>query len=225
MSDSKRMPAVKSASQNNVKGGLARFRSDYYYLAFLGIIVCAIGFLAENFARLISLGIIDSRFHILPFISPYGLVVFAFYLVFNDPDNISFFGISFFKDGTRHKKLYSNLTVYFIICLFVFLGELAIGNLWDALFGVELWNYESLPLNFTKYTCPLATFGYGSGAYLLFKFAYKPLLRLIKNRIPHKIAKTVSIILGSLIVLDTLRMIIMMMILGEAPVFWSVKLW
>ncbi len=207
------------------KGSFKLFGVEYYHLAVFGIIVCFVGFLAENIARLIGMGILDSRFHILPFISPYGLVVFAFHLVLSDSDDISIFGKKLLSDSLKHKKLYSNLLTYFLICLFVFLGELAVGNLWDVLFGVKLWNYSDLPLSFTPYTSALATFGYGSGAYLLFKFIYKPVLSLLEKKVSLKTARLIALTLGSLIVLDTLRLIFMIIVFGEAPMYWTVKLW
>ncbi len=201
------------------------FGVEFYYLALFGIIISAVGFIAENLARLIGMGILDARFHILPFISPYGLVIFAFHLVLSDPDDLAMFGKKLFPDGMKHKKLYSNLSAYFLICLFVFLGELAVGNIWDIFFGVKLWDYSNLPLALTPYTSPIATFGYGSGAYLLFKFVYKPMLNFIKKNVTYRTAKLTSVILGTLIVLDTVRLMIMIIAFGEAPMYWTVNLW
>lgn len=198
---------------------------EFYYLAFFGIIVSFLGFAVENIARLIGMGVIDSRFHILPFISPYGLIIFAFHLLLFDPDDLTFFGKRLFSDGFKRRKLWSNLTAYSLICLFVFLGELLVGNLWDVFFGVELWNYESLPLSVTKYAGLVPTLGYGTGAYALFKFVYKPMLSFIRKRLDYKKVRLTVLILGSLIVLDTIRLMLTIMLFGEAPMLWRIKLW
>ncbi len=221
----KRMPNESASSPSQNKGGLKIFGVEFYHLALFGIIIAAVGFIAENAARLVGMGILDARFHILPFISPYGMVIFAFHLVLSDPDDISFFGKKVFRDDCKRKKLYSNLTAYFLICLFVFLGELAVGNIWDIFFGVKLWNYTSLPLSVTPYAGLVPTLGYGTGAYLIFKFVYKPTLELITKKVSYKTAKIICMTLGTLIVLDTVRLMTMIVIYGEAPMYWTVKLW
>ena len=201
------------------------FGVEFYYLAFFGIIVSFLGFAVENIARLIGMGILDSRFHILPFISPYGLIIFAFHLLMYDPDELSFFGKGLIPKGVKRRRLWSNLIAYLLICLFVFLGELAVGNIWDVFFGVELWNYESLPLSVTQYAGLFPTLGYGTGAYLLFKFVYKPTLSFIRSRLDYKKTKLTVLILGSLIVLDTVRLMLTIILFGEAPMLWRIKLW
>jgi hypothetical protein len=54
---------------------------EFFYLCVLGIAVAMIGWIVENVFRVIDIGVIDSRYHLLPFISPYGLAVFALHLV------------------------------------------------------------------------------------------------------------------------------------------------
>jgi uncharacterized membrane protein len=201
------------------------FGVEFVYLYLFGIALAFIGFVAENIARLIGFGILDSRFHILPFISPYALIVFALHLLILDPDDLTFFGRRVFEKRSRKTEIYSNIICYLVICAFVFLGELAVGNLWDLLFGVQLWNYSSLPLSVTQYAGLVPTLGYGTGAYLILKFVYKPTLRYIRRRVSFRTAKIICLTLGVLIVLDTLRLILMIAFLGEAPIYWMIKLW
>ena len=63
--------------------------------------------------------------------------------------------------------------------------------------------------------------GYGGGGFLLLKFVFLPLLRLLQARMPYKTALILTLTLGVLILLDTLRMIVLMGVLGEAPIYWS----
>ncbi len=197
---------------------------EFFYLGFLGVFTALIGWIAENVAKSFLSGFIDSRFHILPFISPYALIVFAVHMALGSPDDLTVFGRKIFKENTRKNKIYSNILSFFIICLFVFLGELVVGNLWEALFDIRLWNYSKHPLHITKFTSPLSVFGFGTGTYLLFKFVYTPALSLVRRRVNYNFAKWFVIILGSLMILDTVRLIICMAVLGEAPIYWRIYL-
>ncbi len=196
----------------------------FFYLALFGIFVAFIGFVAENAAKAVLDSVIDARFHHLPFISPYGLIVFAFHLVLGEADNTAFFGKHLFAElPEKKRKLYSNLFSYFAICATVFLGELVVGNAWAHLFGVELWNYTDMPLRITQFTCVPTIFGFGTGAYLIFKFLYTPLLRLLRTRVPYRAAKWIVLTLGVTIVLDTCFLMGSMMCTGTAPMFWEIR--
>ena len=116
---------------------------EFVYLYLFGIIFAALGWIAENAAKIATTGTFDCRFHLLPFISPYALVPFALHIALGDPDDLAFFGKKIFK---KQRKILSNLICLGLIMAFVFLGELAIGNMWEAVCGVKLWNYSNLPL-------------------------------------------------------------------------------
>lgn len=200
------------------------FGVEVVYLAILGIGMAMIGWIAENVVKAVSDGVIDSRFHTLPFISPYALVPFAFAIVFGNADDLALFGKKVFKNQSRKTKILSNIITYAIICFGVFVGEFVVGNAWDILFGVQLWNYSFLPLQVTKYAGLIPSLGYGTGAFLLFRFAYTPLLNLLRKKADFKKAKVFAIVIGSLIVLDTVVMGLHIAIAGEAPMLWRIYL-
>lgn len=206
------------------KKRLKIFGVEIVYLYLIGIIMAMIGWIAENAVKAISEGVIDSRFHTLPFISPYALVPFAMHICFGNADDIAFFGKKFFKNKSLKTKIFSNFLTFAIVCSAVFLGELAVGNLWDAAFGVQLWNYSGLPLQVTQYAGLIPSLGYGAGAYLFFKFVQGPLLILLQKKCPHKVALIIDCTLGVLIVLDTLAMILQIIIFSEAPLLWKIRL-
>lgn len=199
---------------------------EVVYLYLFGIFVAFLGWVGENIPRAINpvVATIDSRFHILPFISPYLLISFAIHLVISDPDHLAFFGKPIFKTKTRKTCVLSNLICYALLCAGVFFGELVVGNLWEVLFGVQLWNYNGWPLTVTQYTSIVTTVGFGTAAYLIVRFVYKPMMRLICTKVPFKVAKWICLTLGVAIVLDTVWMNIQMAMLGEAPVYWKIVL-
>lgn len=97
------------------------------------------------------------------------------------------------------------------------------GNLWDALFGVQLWNYGNMPLHVTQYAGLIPTLGYGGGAYLLFRFVHRPLLKYLRRKVNFNVAKVICCTLGVLIVLDTCIMGIHIAVVGQAPMYWSIS--
>jgi len=107
----------------------------------------------------------------------------------------------------------------------VLIGELLIGNMWDIFFGVELWNYLDMPLHITQYAGIIPMVGYGTGAYLLFKFAFKPAINFVRKKVNYNVAKIIVCTLGVLVVLDTVWMMIQIVAFGEAPLIWHVDLW
>ena len=199
---------------------------EFVYLYLFGIFIAFLGWVGENIPRAINpvVATIDSRFHLLPFISPYLLISFAIHLVIGDPDHLCFFGKPLFKKKTLKTAVLSNLICYVLLCAGVFFGELAVGNLWEILFGVQLWNYNGWPLTVTQYTSIVTTLGFGTAAYVIVRFVYKPMMKLICEKVPFRVAKWICCTLGVAIVLDTVWMNIQMAMYGEAPIYWQIIL-
>lgn len=214
------LPAVR---ETKTKKRLTVFGVEFVYLYLFGICVAGLGWIAENIVKIISQGMFDCRFHLLPFISPYVLIPFAFQILLGDPDNLAIFGHKLFKNESVKSKIASNVICLLLICGAVFVGELAIGSLWEVLFGAQLWNYSNLPLQVNQYAGLFPALGYGGGAYLIFKFIYKPLLGIIRRKVKFGIAKGICCTLGVLIVLDTFIMAIQIIFFHQPPMYWQVK--
>lgn len=209
------------------KKRLTIFGTEFVYLCFLAICMGFFGWFAENVVRLISVGVIDSRFHLLPCIGEYGLIVFAFHIVLGSPDDLAFFGKKIFKKKSKRSTIASNILAYVIFCAAVFLSELALGNLWDKVFGLKLWDYSKLPLCVTNYAGLIPTLGYGTAAYLVFKFAYTPMLNLVRRGgdVGFRVFKIIDCTLGVLILIDFIVMIVFFMAFRQAPMWWSIHIW
>ena len=200
------------------------FGVEFVYLAFIGICVAFVGWILENSVKLVTNGVIDARYHILPFISPYMLVPFAFHICLGNVDDLAIFGKKIFKKTNWKTKVLSNILAFVFLCLAVFFGELIVGNLYEKCFGVTLWYYSSSKYLVTKYAGLVPSLWYGTFAYLIFRFIYNPLLKVLKKA-PFKAIKMTVIVLGSLILLDAANLLIQIIIFGKAPMLWSVKLW
>ncbi len=90
---------------------------------------------------------------------------------------------------------------------------------------MELWDYSDFPLQVTQYAGLVPSLAYGGGAYLIFRFVYKPVIKLLQNKVDFRIAKAICCTLGVAIVLDTLAMGLYIAVLNTPPVYWSVKVW
>ena len=189
----------------------------------MGIGMAMVGWIAENIAMIIFFGVIDSRFHILPFISPYALIIPAFYLAIGDPDDFTFFGLKLFKERSLRNTVLSNIVTIVFIFAAVFFGELATGSALEALFGVELWDYSAQPFAL-KYAGLIPMLGYGLMAYGILKLIYKPVLDLMQKKMNYKLAKVITLTLGVAIVLDTTFLLIYMGVTGVKPEYWMIRL-
>ena len=208
--------------QKNRKKTTPDFREDFPYICVLATLASLVGWLGENISTLIGSGKIDSRYHLLPFLSPYGLIVLLLYAALRNVDRATFFGKPLFVGETPQSKISSNLYCLFFITVATFLGELIVGNLWEHAFGVILWDYTNHAYCFTRYTCLLTTVLYGTGGYLFFRFGFAPLLHLIK-KLPRKTAKIIGFTMGILLLLDTAIMCVHIAVFRRAPVYWTVR--
>ncbi len=190
----------------------------------LMLFTALLGWVAENAVKLISSGTMDNRFHFLPFIFPYGLAFLAMHIILGDTDDIGICGRKLFKKRTLKTKLASNLIYISVVCFFVFVGELGVGNIYELATGASLWDYSSQPLHLTKYVCLSSALGYGFGAYFIMKVMFYPLLRLLLNRGNLKAIKIVDCTLGAAVVLDSVCMVLITLITKVPPVYWTIKL-
>lgn len=198
---------------------------EFAYLYFIGIGFAMLGWIVENCYRIATRGIIDCRYHMLPFIWSYSLIPFAFELLLGNADSISFLGHRLFKQDTLKTRIISNVTCLLLICSAVFFGELIVGSLWEVLFDVRLWNYSKQPLHVTQYTGVISTVGFGVGAYLIFRFAYKPLLNFVRRKVNYNVVKFVCLSLGILIMLDSVTTTTHIVVGHSAPMYWLIHLW
>lgn len=199
------------------------FGEAIVYLALMGIIIANLGWVMENIIKLITNGFMDARFHILPFIMPYGLIPFAYQFFIGNVDDLTVFGKKIFKAKTKKTKIFSNILVLVFLCVGVFVSEFIVGNLWEKLFGVKLWWYSSRALTVTQYAGLFPSLGYGITSYLFFKFLYNPFLNLLK-KIPFDKAKIIVIFLGILILADSIVCMLYMIINGKGLMLWKINI-
>lgn len=211
---------MKTKDNKKEKTRITYFGVPLTVLMLVAVVFSHIGWWVENIARVILVGKIDARFYILPFISAYGTIPFAFHGILRSPDDIRFFGKRLSVPDGRLGKLLTNALAWICMVAFVFAAELLVGNAFDILFGVKLWNYSGHPLHFTRYTGVLTSLGFGTGAFVLYKTVYKWLLSAF-SAAPKRAIGAIACVLSALIILDTANMILYTATVGEAPMLWS----
>lgn len=127
-------------------------------LLFITIIVSFLGFWVENIWISVYLGFMDNRNMHLPALLGYGLGVVAIFAAFGTPRQPRFFR---WRIPTRNRFL-RILIFYLFACVSVMVGEIALGTLVEKLCNVIWWEYTTLPLNITKYTCIPTTLAFGA---------------------------------------------------------------
>lgn len=210
--------------KNDQRSRLTFFGADFTYLCIFGILCAFAGWAAENTVRALTLGIIDSRFHVLPFIPIYGVIPFAVQILIGNPNDIAPFGKKLFSKRNFGTVVASNLLSVLLICAAVFFGELIVGNAWEALFGVELWNYANQPFHITQYAGLYSTIGAGLGAYLAMQLIFRPFMNFFEKKGNRTAAIVISAILIPLLLADGIHFILQIVLNGEAPVYWSITL-
>ncbi len=186
------------------------------------IIMSAIGWIAENTVKLISSGKMDNRFHVLPFIFPYGLAFLAMYAVLGNTNDIGFFGKKLFSKRSVKSVILSNIMYVSIVSFFVFIGELSVGNLYEFATGAKLWDYSSQPLHLTQYVSLSSALGYGVGAYIVMK-ALSPLCNALIEKGNIRAVIIADCTLGAAILTDSVCMILITLITKTPPVYWAIQ--
>lgn len=200
-----------------MKDFFKKFKSDFNYICVLAIVFSALGWIVENTFRVIANGKIDNRFHILPFIPVYGFIAFAVYIL-GSPDDEKFFGYKLTKN-----KVLSNIIYILTLAFFVTFGELIVGNTIEYLCGAKLWNYNNIPLHWTRYTSLPTTLGFSVGGYLILKVFYYPILNYLKENFTSKQLFGAPVFYAILLS-DMIYMLVITGIKGKGQVYWQVNL-
>lgn len=190
-------------------------------LLFIACCAAFIGFLSENIQRLIVYRTLDSRHQLLPFLAAYGFGIFVLYAVFGVPAEMRFFGLKLLKkEGTVHRIV--RAAVYFVsVFAVVLLGEMSVGLLFEALFGIKAWDLSQFPLAVTQYTSVTTSLLYATAITLLMQFVF-PLAVKLFDKIPKKPAIVISSVLTALILADFLVMVVTPVFTGSFPEYWQI---
>ncbi len=157
------------------------------------IIISFIGFCFENMWMLLRYSLVDNRNMTLPFLLGYGLFVVGLYHFVGLPNKL------FNKYEINSPSKYF---IYLFICfLLVSIGEILLGTYMEWRGGFYYWNYENIPLNFTRYTSIPTSTGFALVITLFMTFAFIPLQKFVKKE-SKKIPMFIIVFIFILLVID-----------------------
>jgi len=190
---------------------------EFRYIILMGIIMAFIGFLGENICQLIGKGYIDSRYYILPFIPGYSLIVFVWYFIsFKKKELMDYDHIPI------KRRIIYNILFFIFLCLSTFIVEIIYGNLVDKLFQVSLWDYNNIPTHVTKYASLITSLVIGTVSYILIKVLF-PKMYIFISKIDRRVVLIIDIIIGTLLVLDTLLFYYNLIFKHIAKFYWKLN--
>lgn len=187
-----------------------------------GLVYAHIGWWVENLFRLSSKGILDSRNQILPFLFCYTIAMWAMYFMLGTTDKTRFFTKKILTGENKRDALLRRVYYFTVTFLFVFFGEIAVGTIFEKA-GIQLWNYNGIPLHFTQYTSIPTCSAISLGVTVIMGSFFKWLMTSI-GKIPKGLLIKLDVVGGALIVADWLYMMISINVFHKAPAYWSIQL-
>ncbi len=177
------------------------------------------GFCFENAFVALTLGYIDNKNMVLPFLLGYGLAVVALYLVFGTPTEPRFFRKELSCKNTVLKLAYYFSAVF--LCISV--GEIVIGVFVERVCDVTWWDYSGIPLHVTKFTSVPTGIGFTLPIMLLMHFCFEPLCRRFE-RLPKKVLYPVAAVSMVLLFADCIFSGVRMYLTHDFLIIWRIDL-
>ncbi|MDD6728203.1 MAG: hypothetical protein PUE08_03170 [Eubacteriales bacterium] len=213
---------IFTKSRENSRDVIKLYDYDISHLWLAGLVYAHIGYWVENLFRLVSKGILDSRNQLLPFLFCYTIAMWALYLALGTPKKARIFSKQLFTKDDKKTQVLSQLYYFVVVFLFVFFGEIVVGTLFEKISGIQLWNYNGIPLHVTQYTSVPTCTALSAGVIVLMEYFFTPLMKKIQ-KIPYDILLKIDYIAGALIVADWLIMMISINVFKTAPAYWSIN--
>ncbi|MGM9642140.1 MAG: putative ABC transporter permease [Eubacteriales bacterium] len=188
-------------------------------LCMIAVIVSFGGFWVENIFIGFSLGYIDNRNMFLPFLLGYGMGVVALYLLFGTPEEPKLFG---FGVDLGHRA--ANILLYFVIAFFCVTGaEITLGTLVEEYFHITWWEYTTLPLNMTKFSCVPISAAYGALVTAFMGLCFKPLYRMMMKP-DVRVLAPVALVMIVILIADMTHSAIVMYETSDFVEYWRIDL-
>ncbi|MDO5382928.1 MAG: putative ABC transporter permease [Eubacteriales bacterium] len=199
---------------NNIKNNLEKYNSSTIVLMIA--LVSFMGWCSENIFIGITKGFMNNRNMYFPFLLGYGLIIIVLYAVIGTPDTLIFSG----KIKDRRKKYFLYFLLMFVI---VSVCEIILGTTVEKLCGFVYWNYNNIPLHFTKFTSVPTSTGFALFITFFMGKCFTPIMDHLAM-IPEKISTPLAIALGVIMLLDFGFSFFKMYIKHEKNQIWKIML-
>lgn len=187
-------------------------------LILMAVFISFLGWILENIWLSLTKGYVDNRNMYLPFLLGYGLLMTAFYLIIGVPAEF----LMFIGCKCRKCKILRYVLYLLTAMLIVSIGEIILGHLVEKICGFEYWNYERLPMHFTKYTSLPTSLGFASIILIFMDNIFTPAMKFI-SELPDIFENTLAYPLGIILVLDYLISFGKMYHTGKENTLWKIN--
>lgn len=174
----------KAAVKNAERKAVWYERAAKYFL--LNILLSFIGWAYETTVMFFMTGGFQNRgFLSLPLCPIYGSTLMTIYFLVGTPDE----GRGLLKNAEN--PLVRSIVYLFAAFLAPTVAELLVGAVFDRFFGVWLWSYNGLPLNFRGYISLPISVLWMVMIFFFMKFLFPPIKKTV-----FKIPKTAAVVLA-----------------------------
>lgn len=181
------------------------------------IVVSFLGFCIENIWMAATVGVINNRNMILPFLWGYGLAIFAIYFLFGTPENPKLFTRTINIASRPLSVLYYFAIAFSCVCI----GEIILGYAIEWGCDIIWWDYSVLPLHITRYTSVPTSSAFAALITVFMTFIFKPMLRFFEKMDP-RVTGGIASVLTVLLALDMINSLIYMINNADTLKLWSI---
>ncbi len=180
---------VEMSGATEEKYGIGR-----YFL--LTVVLSVIGWVFETgYIYLAFQRVYNTGFMTLPLCPIYGCSLLATYLFIGTPD-----GGGLFLRKVKGKSARYPLYLFFAF-LIPTVAELLVGVVFDKGFGVQLWSYSAVPMNFKGYICLPVSIVWSGLIFLFMKFVFLRIMRTV-GKLPKMLANGWAFMLLFILLVD-----------------------
>ena len=183
------------------------------------VTISLLGFCVENIFISFSVGYMDNRNMVLPFLWGYGLAVFGIILLFGTPSSPLFFGKAMKLPSNVLKTLYYFSVAFICVCV----GEIILGYVIQYTCDIIWWDYTRIPLHLTRYTSIPTSFGFAAMITFFVKYCFYPLLSFYSKMHPQAL-RVIAISFAVMLSVDMLNSLLFMISNHDILKIWRISL-
>lgn len=154
---------------------------NIFSLILVLVVVSFLGFCVENIFISLSVGFMDNRNMVLPFLWGYGLSILALWLIFGTPNAPRFFSKRLIFSSARRAAAFYFVASFICVCI----GEVILGHIIEYTCDIIWWDYTRIPLHITRYTSVPTSFAFASMITVFMKYFFMPLMEIFSKMNPQ----------------------------------------
>ncbi|MBQ8322242.1 MAG: putative ABC transporter permease [Clostridia bacterium] len=193
--------------------------TKYYALFIIVVFTSFLGFLVENIWLILTLGVVDNRGMLFPFLLGYGFAVMAIYFLLGTPNEPS----RILKRTSTLKGWQRRLIYYFAVMVLISIGEGAFGMLVEYFCGFIWWDYTNLPLNIGRYVSIPTSAAFSLIILVFMDRIFTPMYNKCKALNP-KTLKRITIVFSVMFIVDNIYSAVYMLKNSSTVKRWEIRL-